>query len=136
MTHLEKICRQFRWFYKKGYITARDGNACIKAGDNYIVTASGTKKHKLSDNGVDFISLDGHGIPFHSELKPSIETGAHVTALNGSGKKASIHVHSPNTVALAALYENAKSYYLELEPHLINTLNQKWPELFRYTKVG
>lgn len=137
MNHLEKICKQFKWFYKNGYITSRDGNACVAAGENFIVTASGVAKHKMVPSHTDFVNVDKDGNPFHKDLKPSIETGAHMAALKLSGRKASIHVHSPNTVALAALFE--KGIVSRAQPttsDLVTVLNTKWPELFRYTKVG
>lgn len=135
----------FKWYYEKGYITARDGNCMWKDKDVYWVTGSGTEKQNLK--WADFAVLDLLGnvkvrtspadTPERQVFnnKPSIETGAHFAALSESGKAASVHVHSPNTVALAALFEYTDQRGFD-ESLLVKILNNNWPELFRYTKVG
>jgi ribulose-5-phosphate 4-epimerase/fuculose-1-phosphate aldolase len=142
------VINHFKWYYENGYITAKDGNAAYRFEDGAIhgivVTVSGANKHKMEDS--DFIALttDGKSVILKNGLyipvglttrKPSIETGAHITALKATGMNTSVHVHSPNTVALAALFETNDVY----KPNgvaLTQVLNTKWPELFRYTKVG
>lgn len=128
------VIDHFKWYYKKGYITARDGNAAYRwDGNQYMVTASGTVKNELKTG--DFCLVDAKGLL--TGKKPSIETGAHVAALNSSKKNASVHVHSPNTVALAALFEhNPHKRFKPTERDLVDVLNKNWPELFRYTSVG
>lgn len=130
----KEIIDQFKWFYKKGYITARDGNAAYRIDPcgQYMVTASGVEKYNLK-NG-DFLVVGPKGETY-GDGKPSIETGAHLAVLEGSGRNASIHVHSPNTVALAALFES-EAMWKPNSRHLVGVLNTKWPELFRHTKVG
>lgn len=139
--------QHFEWYYEKGYITARDGN-CMWVDDNYSlywVTGTGTEKQKLKWG--DFVTIDKSGNVMERpnqfdtptkrtyNHKPSIETGAHFAALKESGKRASVHVHSPNTVALAALFEDRGGFKPQSH-NLVEVLNTKWPELFRYTKVG
>lgn len=139
MNNAETVIGQFKWFYDKGYITNRDGNAAFRIKGGYVVTASGVDKADLQAN--DFIAVYENGLVGKSAAgmqvpgKPSIETAAHLAALNQSGKNASIHVHSPNTVALAALFEPFGGFKPQSH-NLIEVLNTKWPELFRYTKVG
>jgi methylthioribulose-1-phosphate dehydratase len=123
-----EISTDFNWYYNNGYITDRDGNACAKFKDSFVVTASGVDKSKLSKN--DLLILSGKDDVVKGSLKPSIETVAHIESLSLTGKKYSVHVHSPNTVALFELFDDTTSLYLE------NSLNNNWPELFRYTKVG
>lgn len=134
----KKITKHFRWYYDNGYITARDGNAAYDAGTDYVVTASGAIKHSL--NMGDFVTISKDGKQVINSLwdrKPSIESTAHLEAMKRSGKKASVHVHSPNTVALSALFEsNSRSRFSPSTHHLKEALNSKWPELFRYTSVG
>lgn len=141
----------FRWYYDKGYITARDGNFAVRCGsnsfllvdgksidtskDHFFITRSGAEKHCMeSEKDIMVVDKDGHAVD-ENNCKPSIETGAHLAALMQSGKEASVHVHSPNTVALAALFEQRGGFRPQ-EHHLVEILNSKWPELFRYTKVG
>lgn len=133
-----QIIKDFKWYYDNGYITSRDGNACVREKTHFQVTASGTIKNDLQWNDFSFVDLNGNWVMDEKYSKrPSIETGAHVAALSASGKKASVHVHSPNTVALAALFDDSsKILFNPRSRHLIEVLNTKWPELFRYTKVG
>lgn len=137
----KEISEIFEDFYKKGYITARDGNACVKIKDGlYLITASGVRKDKLNefiyvnDYGTKVDLFKGHG-PINDVSedrgKPSIETMTHLKALIGSNKSASIHVHSPKTVALFKACEMVgKTRELESD------LTTQWPELFRYTRLG
>lgn len=129
----DEICTDFKWYYDHGYITARDGNAAYRTPTGYTVTKSGSRKQEL--DGSDFVEVDINGDPVERGQKPSIETKAHVAALGQSGKNFSVHVHSPNTVALAALFENLIGFAPRSD-HLVEVLNTKWPELFRYTKIG
>lgn len=126
------IILDFKWYYEKGYITSRDGNACYRDAEGFVVTASGAKKNDLTQDDFIYVDSDGNEV---GDIKPSIETLAHVRALTASGKNASVHVHSPNTVSLAALYEQTGGFKPNTS-HLTQVLNTKWPELFRHTKVG
>jgi ribulose-5-phosphate 4-epimerase/fuculose-1-phosphate aldolase len=131
-----KITQDFKWYYDNGYITARDGNACY-AGEygDYVVTASGSPKHKLNEMDFLWVGSDGKILEgYLGSKKPSIETGAHISALEKTKKKVSVHVHPPNTVALASLFGRNK--YGHSNDELVRALNTQWPELFRYTKVG
>jgi ribulose-5-phosphate 4-epimerase/fuculose-1-phosphate aldolase len=134
-SHLNlKIVSEFKKYYDQGYITARDGNAAYKTGEGFVVTASGTVKNDLNFQ-LDFLEIDKElKLLKGSPMKPSIEAAAHVALLNESNKKVSVHVHSPNSVALAALFERGD--FKPTTNNLVTVLNTKWPELCRYTKVG
>lgn len=124
-----EIIEQFKWYYDNNYITARDGNAAYINGDGFVVTASGSRKNLLEDEDFIIVSEDGAQLTSVGSKKASIETGAHIKSLLITGTNSSVHVHSPNTVALAALFEQTPRT-------LEKILNEGWPELFRYTKVG
>lgn len=139
MIQMIKIQQELEWYYNNGYITARDGNICMALDDEkerYLVTASGVRKDEIMlDN---YVIVNRHGSQLETPLEDqfaSIETGAHLQALEHTGENVSVHVHSPNTVALFHLFADKKAKSpstIELE----GQLNSKWPELFRYTKVG
>lgn len=139
----EYLTKQFAWYYDKGYITARDGNVAYRWDkDRYVVTRSGAIKHEMHPEH-DFLLVDKDGKTLTTNTwTPSIETGAHLALLKTTKKCYSVHVHSPNTVALAALYTNLSRYdgdtglAKDSSDRLIDTLNSDWPELFRYTKIG
>lgn len=131
-----KISQDFEWYFDKGYITQRDGNACIKLDDGkFLVTASGAPKHELGVDDYVIVDPDGKVLAAPYQNKPSIETGAHLAILAISKKNASVHVHSPNTVALAALFGTG-SRFSPSDGELVNCFNNGYPELFRYTRVG
>ena len=131
LAQINKVIEHFKWYYDHGYITSRDGNAAFYLSEAYTVTASGGVKNNLIEN--DFIVLDKQGKdPFLSDKKPSIETPAHIEAIQATGRWFSVHVHSPNTVALFGLFDPTDHWGTTIP----NVLNTKWPELFRYTKVG
>lgn len=134
----EKVIDQFKWFFKHQYITHRDGNAAYKTEGGYAVTASGIKKNDIKRSDFLLVNSNLNVLESYDNKKPSIESGAHITLLENSGKNASIHVHSPNTVALAGIFESQdlKTKYKPTSVDLVNSLNNKYPELFRYTKVG
>lgn len=130
----QKIITDFSWYASQGYITPRDGNGCFKikegSDSQYLITASGVEKPKMNLDHI--LCVDKRGKPIEkSKFKPSIETLAHLTALEKRGKLASVHVHSLETVALFSLAE--KREFLDL---LEKNLRTQWAELFRYTKVG
>lgn len=132
------IMKDFEWYYDKGYITQRDGNACIKLEDGtFLVTASGARKDQLGADDYVIIQFDKDNhfntsiVSAPNNNKPSIETAAHLWALHYTCKTASVHVHSPNTVALFEIFANSF-----LRARLVETLNEGWPELFRHTKVA
>lgn len=137
--YMDEISHKFEWFFDKGYITHRDGNACVslKAWNvhndiTYLVTASGAYKPRISEGDYLIVDPNGKSVKLSQDpidtRKPSIETMAHIHAQDVSKKTASIHVHSPNTVALFAGFKNHE--------RLEKMLNNDWPEVFRYTKVG
>lgn len=129
---LNKVCEDFKWYYDKGFITTRDGNAAFYQDSDYVVTASGARKDNLTL--LDFVSVSARGNSLDkTQTKPSIETAAHIAAQMATDKEASIHVHSPNTVALFLLFEEWRGIGTG---SLEEALNKKWPELFRYTKIG
>lgn len=135
MTNETTISDHFKWYYVNGYITARDGNAAVRTDKGYLVTASGTRKHDLQYENFVVVDDDRKVLESRNESKPSIETGAHIAVLRSSKKNASVHVHSPNTVALAALFEPFGGFKPQCH-NLVRVLNERWPELFRWTRIG
>lgn len=128
-TEMIKIQQHFEWYFDKGYLTQRDGNACIRTSDGFLVTASGVRKDAIALD--DYVIVDENmkilQAPYGN--KPSIETQAHIDILTLSNRTVSVHVHSPNAVALAAVMSAHRQ-------ELKQSFNKEWPELFRYTHVG
>ena len=127
----EKIISDFEWYYTQGLITPRDGNACVRTSSNeFLITPSGVQKQNMNLNMLVRINSAGELIE-PSSFKPSIETAAHLIAMELKSTPVSVHVHSLNTVALFSLA--TKKNFL---PLLEQNLRTQWPELFRYTKLG
>lgn len=135
--------------FKLGYITHRDGNACFVDLTNqntyintrYYVTESGVDKSKE----VNFIHITSEGLPLDLSTKVSIETMAHIYALQNTNKTHSLHVHPVYTLALLNKFVTNDALDLEtggiflgqhcLDYNYFNEL-EKYPELTRYTNVG
>ncbi len=128
-----KMIEDFEKFYwPNGYITTRDGNACARLDDgNFLVTASGVPKHRLDIHS--FVTVDSNNTILETSYgqNSSIETLAHISAMKATGRNNSVHVHSPHTVALFALF-NSKGRLADIENHI----KTAWPEFFRYTQLG
>jgi len=125
------IKQEFEWYFKNGYITTRDGNACVRQGENFLVTASGVRKDDILSDEYVILDQDGELLESPSGGRSSIEAMAHIDALQLTQKQASVHVHSPNTVALFELFSKSK-----FEAVYSQVLMNKWPELCRYTELG
>lgn len=128
------IQEHMKWFFDNGYITNRDGNIVTRydipslPSVAFIQTKSGVDKAQMTGDDLILVNHGGDALPGYSG-HPSIETKAHVQALDHTGKSCSIHVHSPKTTALFTAFGSKTG---ELEIHL----NNDWPELFRYTRIG
>lgn len=138
MTQMIKIQQEFEWYYNNGFVTARDGNICMRLNDDeFLVTASGVRKDEIMLD--DYVIVNRWGTVLRSGIKdaiPSIETGAHLAAIEHGGGDVSVHVHSPNTVALFHLFSREDKRTGMTTKSLELELNTHWPELFRYTNVG
>lgn len=150
----EEISQLFKMFHKKEHITVKDGNACVKLHgdkknggkleDGYLVTISGVDKHKLEKNDFVVVNANCKGIDSNQFNKiypytdgvcfyqsPSIESAAHIEALQASMKSYSIHIHPIATVALFT-----KAWRANQIQALQYEIKSQWPELFRYTSLG
>lgn len=130
---LVNICNYFMGFHQDKLITIRDGNACFRISENeFLVTKSGEDKSMMTMDSFMIVETnDNNKMDYNPKLgKPSIETLAHILALKATSKKFSMHVHPPKTIALFAAV--GSGHPMELS----SVLNNEWPELFRYTKVG
>ena len=127
----KKIIQDFKWYYRNNYITQRDGNACVRIGDNeFIITPSGVQKQDIKEDSLILVDIEGNTLK-KTIHKPSIELHGHLSAMKVKKEPVSVHVHSMNTVALFSLA--SKMGFLKL---LEANFMEKWPELFRYTKLG
>jgi len=139
---IKEAINTFEWLFDKNFITNRDGNIALKLDNSYLVSASGVNKPKMTQN--DFIEVNSQSkiitsstLDTYELRKPSIETQAHISALNSTDKLVSIHVHSPKTVALFEIYSRFYGNIGEsFTGYLENEIMTNWPELFRFTKLG
>ncbi|UXD21679.1 aldolase [Ignicoccus pacificus DSM 13166] len=90
------VIEVMRILYQKGLITVLSGNASVRCGNHFLITPSGTPKHKISELAlVNLNTLEWVG------PKPSIEYRMHAQFYLKSNFKAVVHAHNPMTVLLA-----------------------------------
>lgn len=112
--------------YKRGWITARDGNVSVRRSQDGImsnkvlITPSGVMKSQIHPDGI--VSID---ITKPVQGKASIELEMHLNVLKAATSTTSV-VHLHPTHIVAAMYKG-----LDLQK-----LSDEFPELKRYTNVG
>jgi L-fuculose-phosphate aldolase len=130
---LETVCEIFKEAYKRGWVTARDGNASVRyeEQDYFYITPSGVRKQFMQPemfirvgtndmNNCSPISDQGRG------LKPSGELPMHFGLQKQIVKPVRVVLHMHPTYTVAAMYKG-----IDLQ----NLLNE-FPELSRYTSIA
>jgi ribulose-5-phosphate 4-epimerase/fuculose-1-phosphate aldolase len=141
---LETVCEIFKEAYKRGWITARDGNASVRyqEQDYFYITPSGVRKQFMQPEMFKKIGLvEGvYGQPpvidytheildytdVSANLKPSGEFPMHFGLQKKINKPVRVVLHMHPTYTVAAMYKGI---------NLQNLLNE-FPELSRYTSIA
>lgn len=143
---LETICDIFKEGYKRGWISARDGNASIryKEQDFFFVTPSGVRKQFLQPEMFKKIKVvsgyfgqppqyqlcheEMQYTPLSNNLKPSGELPLHFGLQKQLSPQADIRVviHMHPTYTVAAMHRGIN----------LQKLVDEFPELGRYTSVA
>ena len=141
---LETVCEIFKEAYKRGWITARDGNASVRYAeqDYFYITPSGVRKQFMQPEMFKKIGLvEGvYGQPpvidytpeildytdVSANLKPSGEFPMHFGLQKKINKPVRVVLHMHPTYTVAAMYKGI---------NLQNLLNE-FPELSRYTSIA
>jgi L-fuculose-phosphate aldolase len=141
---IETICEIFKEGYKRGWITARDGNASVryKEQDYFFVTPSGVRKQFLQPEMFKKIGIvEGYyGQPprldynhevlnytdVSANLKPSGEFPLHFGLQKEIDTDIRVVLHMHPTYTVAALYKGIN----------LQQLLDDFPELSRYTSVA
>ena len=141
---LETICEVFKEGYKRGWITARDGNASLRyiEQDYFFVTPSGVRKQFLQPEMFKKIEVkEGYyGQPptrefthevldytdISASLKPSGEFPMHFGLQKQLSTATRVVLHMHPTYTVAAMYRGIDLQKLLLE----------FPELSRYTNIA
>ncbi len=130
---LETVCDIFKEAYRRGWITARDGNASVRYEEqNYFnITPSGVRKQFMQPEM--FIRVGTNDINNHSHisdqgrgLKPSGELPMHFGLQKKITTPVRVVLHMHPTYTVAAMYKGI---------NLQNLLNE-FPELSRYTTIA
>jgi L-fuculose-phosphate aldolase len=129
--------------YKRGWITARDGNVSVVSNGNFYITPSGVVKHQIHPDGVSKYrnitpNTTEYGNVYWGKFNPSIETEMHwkVHQLSTRTCKSVVHLHPTYTIALMyKLVGHKKNVGLPFGDEL-QKIAAEFPELRRYTQVG
>jgi len=128
---LETVCDIFKEAYRRGWITARDGNASVRYAeqDYFFVTPSGVRKQFLQPEMFKKVSITGEVLEYtdvSKNLKPSGEFPMHFGLQRMIVKPVRVVIHMHPTYTVAAMYRGI---------NLQNLLNE-FPELSRYTSIA
>ena len=138
---LETCCDILVDAYKRNWITSRDGNISIRHHDrdHFYITPSGVRKQTLQPDQFKKIRILENGPVTHwqeefytdisANLKPSGEIPLHFGLQKRLGqhiKEVRVVVHVHPTYCIAAMHAGID----------LNTINESFPELSRYTKVA
>ena len=139
---LETVCEIFKEAYKRGWITARDGNASVRyIEQNYFfITPSGVRKQFMQPEMFKKIGINekwiGEGKIYDHEildytdvstnLKPSGEFPMHFGLQKQISAPVRVVLHMHPTYTVAAMYKGIDLQKLLLE----------FPELSRYTSIA
>jgi L-fuculose-phosphate aldolase len=130
---LETVCEIFKEAYKRGWITARDGNASVRyqEQDHFYITPSGVRKQFMQPEM--FIRVGTNDMKNYSPisdqgrgLKPSGELPMHFGLQKQISTPVRVVLHMHPTYTVAAMYKGI---------NLQNLLNE-FPELSRYTSIA
>jgi L-fuculose-phosphate aldolase len=130
---LETVCEIFKEAYKRGWVTARDGNASVRyqEQDNFYITPSGVRKQFMqpemfmkvgTDSKDHYYSISNQG----AGLRPSGELPMHFGLQKKISTPVRVVLHMHPTYTVAAMYKG-----IDLQ----NLLNE-FPELSRYTSIA
>jgi ribulose-5-phosphate 4-epimerase/fuculose-1-phosphate aldolase len=128
---LETICDIFKEGYKRGWISARDGNASLrfKEQDYFYITPSGVRKQFLQPEMFKKLDLNGNELDYtliSSNLKASGELPLHFGLQKQIVKDTRVVLHMHPTYTVAAMYKGID----------LTKLVNEFPELGRYTSVA
>jgi L-fuculose-phosphate aldolase len=130
---LETVCDIFKEAYRRGWITARDGNASVRYEEqNYFnITPSGVRKQFMQPEmfirvGINDINNHSHISDQGRGLKPSGELPMHFGLQKKITTPVRVVLHMHPTYTVAAMYKGI---------NLQNLLNE-FPELSRYTTIA
>jgi L-fuculose-phosphate aldolase len=92
-----------------GLATGSAGNMSIRTGDQVLITPSGIAYRDLRAADICVIGLNGEGqgrTPTAGPAPvPSSETPMHLAVYAATGARAVVHTHSPEVIALSAVYD-------------------------------
>lgn len=112
---IEEIVKYGRIAGEKGYTPGISGNISVRAGNEVIITASGTANGFLEKDDFSIVDIDGNVVG--GNPKPSSEKFLHIEFYKKrSDVNAVLHFHSP---CLTAFASSGKSPVKNVSPEII-----------------
>ena len=98
---LDQLCEVGASFYARGYAFGSTGNISVRIGGRFWITPTGKSLKSLAPGGLACIDLDGKS---YNEHQPSKEYPFHKAFYRQRADvNPIVHLHAPNSVALACL---------------------------------
>ena len=102
----EQLVRYSVRMLDDGLATGSAGNMSIRTGDQVLITPSGIAYRDLRDADICVIGLQGEvQVKAEAAPVPSSETPMHLAVYAATGAQAVVHTHSPEVIALSAVYD-------------------------------
>jgi len=97
-----EVARFMRRLYRHGLTTTSGGNISLRLDDDIVlITPSATDKGRMKGSEVGIMTLDGKNLT--PSLKPSIETGMHLSVYRRRDVKAIVHAHPVFATSFTAM---------------------------------
>lgn len=97
---------------KNDLVKGTSGNVSGREDDRVVIKPSGVKYSELSPSNLVIVDLDGNVV--EGDLKPSVDTGAHLNIYRQvEGIRGIIHTHSTYATAFAVLGRDVPVYTTE-----------------------
>jgi len=116
-------CEVMAELYRLGWISTRDGNVSITSDEGFLITPSGVRKQFILEGDLVPVLVEADA-PVVATGKPSGELHMHFLLQHRGGATAVVHAHPTYTVA--AMFRGFD----------LRVLQNHFPELFRYTRIG
>lgn len=97
---------------ENGLVRGTSGNVSGRSGEKVVIKPSGVEYGELSPENLVVVDMDGNVL--EGELKPSVDTGAHLHIYEHADVGGIIHTHSTYATAFAALGREIPMYLTEL----------------------
>lgn len=101
----EAVAAGGRRLVDEGLVTGTAGNVSVRVGDLVAISPSSVPYHRVGPEDVCLVHLDGSPAEGSGDLRPSTETGLHLSVYAATGAGAVVHHHGLRSVAVSTVVD-------------------------------